>query len=56
MTIALGKDGWDEYVEKEFPEGAKSIMDMPQVEPIVYKTGEDWEALTRKLVDELACT
>lgn len=53
VTVALGKDGWTEYFENEFPESAKALFEKPETEPVVYRIGQDWEALTRNIVDEL---
>jgi threonine synthase len=54
MTVALGSEGWNDYVNTEYPEQAGRIMEMTQIEPIVYRKGEDWEALTRRIVDDFA--
>mmetsp|Transcript_16985 Transcript_16985/g.30758 ORF Transcript_16985/g.30758 Transcript_16985/m.30758 type:complete len:312 (+) Transcript_16985:746-1681(+) len=54
MTVALGSKGWNDYVNAEYPEQAGRIMEMTQIEPIVYRKGEDWEALTRRIVDDFA--
>lgn len=55
MTTALGREGWDEYVNAGYPEQACRVMEMPQVEPVVYQKGEDFEALTRSIVDDFTC-
>lgn len=54
MTTALGSKGWNEYVKAEYPEQASRVMKLPQVEPVMYQSGEDYEAMTRSIVDNFA--
>jgi threonine synthase len=64
VTIALGKDGWNRYYERDFPERAKAIMTKAEVPPTIYyryrNKGEtlevvqkEWEELARAIVAEL---
>lgn len=53
MTVALGKDGWNEYVETKFPASALEVLEKTEVEPVLYRKGQDWEALARDIINEL---
>ena len=53
VTVALGQEGWKEYAAKDFPESAKAVMDKEEIEPILYRHGEDWEAMARDIVNNL---
>ncbi|CAB9510197.1 Threonine synthase-like 2 [Seminavis robusta] len=37
VTVAIGKEGWDRYYESEFPARGKALMQLEEVEPVLYK-------------------
>jgi len=53
VTVALGNEGWKEYVKNGFPESAKAVLERNEKEPVVYRDGQDWELLAREIVAEL---
>lgn len=53
VTVAVGEDGWKDYVANEFPESANAVLKKEEVEPPRYRAGEDWEKLARAILDEL---
>jgi threonine synthase len=63
MTIALGKDKWDEYFNSaEFPGAARETLRRPEKEPVLYPALEgnnleqnqvEWEQLARDLIERL---
>jgi len=59
VTVALGKDGWDDYFEKSFPENAKDLLDTEEMPPTLYRWDKDmalddvqkvWEHHSRDII------
>ena len=59
VTVAIGADGWKEYYDKEFPERGKAILEVDEIEPVLYKavegaplekSQEAWEAQAGEIV------
>jgi threonine synthase len=62
VTIALGQDGWDYFMEHDFPNKARAILSKTEVDPIVYEAANgsalqdvqrQWEVRARQLMKEL---
>jgi threonine synthase len=63
ITVALGKNGWEDFKDRFYPVKAAEFMTKIEVIPFIYtsmdgeplaKTQINWEAQARKLVDKLA--
>ena len=62
VNVALGKEGWDEYYDVQFPNAAKSVMTKAEVSPTLYPyipgkslldVQTDWERRAKNLIDKL---
>lgn len=60
VTYASSTEQWQKYVDKGFPDRAKAILELEEVEPTIYRAQDsleasqaDWEKLARSLVDQL---
>jgi threonine synthase len=62
VTTALGKERWNQYVDKSFPPRAKETLKKEEVEPVVFnksvlgeleESQKEWETKAQKILDEL---
>ena len=59
VTIAVGSENWKKYRESDFPSRGTSILDLDEVQPILYKAKhgvpldeiqKDWEAQSASII------
>ncbi len=61
VTIAIGKESWEKYHGSQFPTAAREVMEMKEIDPVVYDWPEGesmsevqakWEQTAKNILQE----